>query len=74
MANQQNTRGGTPEQHAEAGRQSHKNDDKGSGSGKSGGEGGSSTRGGTPEQHAEAGRQSHKNDDKGGSSGRGGSR
>lgn len=48
------TRGGTPEQHAEAGRQSHKNDDtKSSGSG---------ARGGTSEQHAEAGRQSHKND------------
>jgi len=58
------TRGGTPQQHAEAGRQSHKNDgnkQSGSGSGsRSGGSGG--TRGGTPEQHAEAGRQSHKND------------
>jgi hypothetical protein len=55
--------GGTPEQHAKAGSQSHKNDgnkQSGSGSGsKSGG-----TRGGTPEQHAEAGRQSHKNDGK----------
>ena len=71
MANEQNTRGGSSEQHAEAGRQSHKNDDKG-GSGKSGGESGSN-RGGTREQHAEAGRQSHKNDDRGGSSGRGGS-
>jgi hypothetical protein len=60
------TRGGTPQQHAEAGRQSHKNDgnkQSGSGSGsRSGGSGG--TRGGTPEQHAEAGRQSHKNDGK----------
>ena len=36
MANQQNTRGGTPEQHAEAGRQSHKNDDKGGSSGRGG--------------------------------------
>ena len=57
------TQGGTPEQHAKAGSQSHKNDgnkQSGSGSGsKSGG-----TRGGTPEQHAEAGRQSHKNDKK----------
>jgi hypothetical protein len=26
MANSKSTRGGTPEQHAEAGRQSHKND------------------------------------------------
>lgn len=60
------TRGGTPEQHAEAGRQSHKNDDrsKQSGSSGSGSGGGGGTRGGTPEQHAEAGRQSHKNDDK----------
>jgi hypothetical protein len=58
------TRGGTPEQHAEAGRQSHKNDDnRQSDSGGSGG-GGGGTRGGTPEQHAEAGRQSHKNDGK----------
>ena len=58
---QSNTRGGSPEQHAEAGRQSHKNDDnKQSGSSGSGG----ATRGGSPEQHAEAGRQSHKNDNK----------
>jgi hypothetical protein len=73
MANQQNTRGGSSEQHAEAGRQSHKNDDtKSSKSGTDDNKSsGSSTRGGTPEQHAEAGRQSHKNDDKGG--GRGGS-
>jgi hypothetical protein len=69
MANQQDnkggsgTRGGTPEQHAEAGRQSHKNDDNRQ-SGSGGNTGGSGTRGGTPEQHAEAGRQSHKNDDK----------
>jgi hypothetical protein len=71
MATQDNkggtgTRGGTPEQHAEAGRQSHKNDGNsqsgGSGGGSGGGAGG--TRGGTPEQHAEAGRQSHKNDNK----------
>jgi hypothetical protein len=63
-SNQKNgkgTQGGTSEQHAEAGRQSHKNDgNQQSGSGSSGG--GSGTRGGTPEQHAEAGRQSHKND------------
>jgi hypothetical protein len=63
--------GGTPEQHAKAGSQSHKNDGNkqsgpaGSGS-KSAGSGSKSggTRGGTPEQHAEAGRQSHKNDKK----------
>lgn len=56
------TRGGTSEQHAAAGRQSHKNDaskQSASSGSKSGG-----TRGGTPEQHAEAGRQSHKNDKK----------
>jgi hypothetical protein len=62
--NSKGTQGGSREQHAEAGRQSHKNDankQSGSGSGsRSGGSGG--TRGGTPEQHAEAGRQSHKND------------
>jgi hypothetical protein len=64
MAETKGTQGGSREQHAEAGRQSHKNDDKSSGSmsgsgsqSKSG-----STRGGTPEQHANAGRQSHKND------------
>lgn len=48
---QNHTRGGTPEQHAKAGSQSHKNaqsSDK-------------STRGGTSEQHAKAGSQSHKN-------------
>jgi hypothetical protein len=52
--------GGTPEQHAEAGRQSHKND--GNAQQGSNQQSGNSTRGGTPEQHAEAGRQSHKND------------
>lgn len=65
MAETKGTQGGSREQHAEAGRQSHKNDDKKSGgqgsASKSGGQG-SGTRGGTPEQHAEAGRQSHKND------------
>ena len=65
-SNQKRTQGGTPEQHAQAGRQSHKNDgnkqsDAGSVS-RSGA--GSGTRGGTPEQHAAAGRQSHKNDAK----------
>jgi len=61
------TRGGTPEQHAEAGRQSHKNDgnrQSGAGGNSGGSAGGGGTRGGTPEQHAEAGRQSHKNDRK----------
>jgi hypothetical protein len=56
------TQGGTPEQHAKAGSQSHKNDgNKQSGAAGSGSKSGG-TRGGTPEQHAEAGRQSHKND------------
>lgn len=50
------TRGGTSEQHAQAGSQSHKND-SGGGSQQSG-----NTRGGSPEQHAKAGSQSHKND------------
>ena len=78
-ANRGGVQGGTPEQHAEAGRQSHKNDaSRQSGNAGSGGSGtggasggrsassgsGSGTRGGTPEQHAEAGRQSHKNDGK----------
>jgi hypothetical protein len=58
------TQGGTREQHAKAGQQSHKND----GNKQSGSAGSSSrssgTRGGTPEQHAAAGRQSHKNDGK----------
>jgi hypothetical protein len=74
MANSKSTRGGTPQQHAEAGRQSHKNDgnkQSGSGSGSRSSSGG--TRGGTPEQHAEAGRQSHKNDGNK-QSGRGGNR
>lgn len=56
---QSNTRGGSPEQHAEAGRHSHKHDDN-----KQSGSSGSGSRGGTPEQHAEAGRQSNKNDNK----------
>jgi hypothetical protein len=51
-----NTRGGSSEQHAKAGHQSHKNDDKGSKGGHSG-----SSRGGSSAQHAAAGRQSHKN-------------
>ncbi|WP_325170185.1 KGG domain-containing protein [Noviherbaspirillum pedocola] len=54
-----NTRGGSSEQHAEAGRQSHKN----SGNQQSGSRGNESTgmRGGSSEQHAKAGSQSHKN-------------
>ena len=50
------TRGGTPEQHAKAGSQSHKNDDGGNQ------QSGGNTRGGSSEQHAKAGSQSHKND------------
>ncbi len=62
---QSGNQGGTREQHAEAGRQSHKNDgNKQSGSAGSGSRSSGGTRGGTPEQHAEAGRQSHKNDSK----------
>jgi general stress protein YciG len=49
-------RGGSREQHAEAGRQSHKNDDT------AGQGGGGNQRGGSSEQHAQAGRQSHKKD------------
>jgi uncharacterized protein len=63
-------RGAAPsEQHAEAGRQSHKNADQSDDRDRNdSGNGGShnretdhKTRGGSPEQHAEAGRQSHKN-------------
>jgi hypothetical protein len=50
-------RGGSSEQHAKAGEQSHKNT-SGSGSKESGSE---STRGGSHEQHVKAGQQSHKN-------------
>lgn len=46
---QKSTRGGTSEQHAKAGSQSHKNSQSSSG------------RGGSHEQHAKAGSQSHKN-------------
>ncbi len=51
------TRGGTSQQHAEAGKQSHKNDHVSKDSA-----GSEKTRGGSSQQHAEAGRQSHKND------------
>jgi hypothetical protein len=65
MANNQNSQGGTHEQHVKAGEQSHKNT---SGAQSKGGshdagskhESGSS-RGGTHEQHVKAGQQSHKN-------------
>jgi general stress protein YciG len=50
----ESSHGGSPEQHAKAGSQSHKNEGSSSGSG-------SHSRGGSSEQHAEAGRQSHKN-------------
>jgi len=50
------TRGSTPEQHAKAGSQSHKNSAGSSSSSKS-----SPSRGGSSEQHAKAGSQSHKN-------------
>jgi general stress protein YciG len=50
----ESSHGGSHEQHAKAGGQSHKNEGSSSGSG-------SHSRGGSSEQHAEAGRQSHKN-------------
>jgi hypothetical protein len=56
------TQGGTPEQHAKAGSQSHKNDGKQSGSGGKSASGTSGKQGGSSEQHAKAGSQSHKND------------
>ncbi|MGQ3170438.1 MAG: hypothetical protein ACT6RZ_02150 [Methylophilus sp.] len=48
-----NSRGGSSEQHAKAGSQSHKNQGNNQGS--------SNSRGGSSEQHAKAGSQSHKN-------------
>jgi uncharacterized protein len=66
-SNRGNTRGGSSEQHAEAGRQSHKNQrdegdmQQGSHSRGSEKESGEKTRGGSSEQHAQADRQSHKN-------------
>src|SRR5205823_2755286 len=63
MTSNNKTRGGTPEQHAAAGRQSHKNDgNKQSASSGSGSRSGGGTQGGTHEQHVKAGQQSHKND------------
>ena len=56
MASNDNTRGGSHEQHVKAGEQSHKNDDHSKSAG------GSSSRGGSHEQHVKAGEQSHKND------------
>jgi hypothetical protein len=67
MANSNDTRGGSHEQHVKAGEQSHKNDDRsksaGSSSGNRGNQGGSQsgTQGGSHEQHVKAGEQSHKN-------------
>jgi hypothetical protein len=59
MANNNNeTRGGSHEQHVKAGEQSHKNDDKS----KSASSGNHGSQGGTHEQHVKAGEQSHKND------------
>jgi uncharacterized protein len=69
----QGKRGGSSEQHAEAGRQSHKNAGQNAGqpderdrsdAGNAGSQDRGTddkTRGGSSEQHAEAGRQSHKN-------------
>lgn len=58
--NNNETRGGSHEQHVKAGEQSHKNDDKSKSAGSSSGNQGS--QGGTHEQHVKAGEQSHKND------------
>ncbi|MEZ0271113.1 MAG: hypothetical protein ACAH18_03380 [Methylophilaceae bacterium] len=52
MPEQKSTRGGTPEQHAKAGSQSHKNSSQSKSS---------PSRGGSSEQHSKAGSQSHKN-------------
>jgi len=52
-----NNRGGSHEQHAKAGQQSHKNEDMR----QAGGRDEQSSRGGTHEQHVKAGQQSHKN-------------
>lgn len=54
MANTTQKQGGTSEQHAKAGSQSHKNQPQSAGSS-------SQSRGGTHEQHVKAGSQSHKN-------------
>ena len=57
MADEKGTRGGTHEQHVNAGKQSHKNTPSKSDDSEK-----KSSRGGTHEQHVEAGKQSHKND------------
>ncbi len=59
--NKENTRGGSSEQHAEAGRQSHKNQDNNSSN--------NGERGGTSEQHAEAGRKGGEASHEGGNHG-----
>ena len=64
MNDSEKTRGGTPEQHAKAGQQSHKSTSTGSSSGEHSG-----TQGGSHEQHVKAGEQSHKSTGSGSSSG-----
>ncbi|MEN2674031.1 hypothetical protein [Herbaspirillum huttiense] len=59
--NQGNSRGGSHEQHVQAGQQSHKNDQQNQSSSGSGQQQGDSSRGGSHEQHVKAGQQSHKN-------------
>ena len=59
MPNNNETRGGSHEQHVKAGEQSHKNDDQSKSAGSSDNQG---SQGGTHEQHVKAGEQSHKND------------
>ena len=63
MNDSEKTRGGTPEQHAKAGQQSHKSTSTGSSSGEHSG-----TQGGSHEQHVKAGEQSHKSTGSGSSS------
>ena len=59
MPNNNETRGGSHEQHVKAGEQSHKNDDQSKSADSSDNQG---SQGGTHEQHVKAGEQSHKND------------
>jgi hypothetical protein len=56
-SNQDNSRGGSHEQHVKTGQQNHKNDEQDSNTRNAGG-----SRGGSHEQHVKAGQQSHKND------------
>lgn len=68
MANSTGNQGGSHDQHAKAGQQSHKNTEatsqtppKKDAAEKSSKTSGTGTQGGTHEQHVKAGQQSHKN-------------